>query len=92
MGTHRNIVLMTVHYHNGFAIRNIKKAFLPNLYLIIVNYVTLYQNRYVFLLPYRNKMHVTESIVEILGTYLNGYGHTCQQMRKGFWGSLLIHI
>ena len=32
-------------------------------------------------------MHLTESILEILGTYLDGYGHTCQQMRKGFWGS-----
>ena len=85
MGTHRNIVLMTVHYHNGFAIRNIKKAFLPNLYLIIVNYVTLYQ-KIRFLLPYRTKMYLTESILETLGTYLDGYGHTCQQIRKGFWG------
>ena len=83
---------MTVYYHNAFAIKDVTKTFSPNLYLLIVNYARPYQNKYVFLLPYLTKMHLTESVLEILRTYLDGYSHTCQQMRKGFWGSLLIHI
>lgn len=80
------LFLMTVYYHNAFAIKDIKKTFSPSISLIIVNYVTYYQYKYVFLLPYRNKMHLTESILEILRTYLDRYGHTCPQIRKGFWG------